>query len=74
MVGGGNKIGLVRGEKIEHCPQHRAIAQPGTQVGRRQAGQCEQTFGARAIGQHPAERTQRKSKWIDGRGLIVTKN
>ena len=59
-IGRGNKIGLVRGEEIEHSLMRCAIGNRIAQAVRRKPGQREEAFGTLAVAQNPAERRQRE--------------
>lgn len=58
------------GEEIENCTQNGGIGNPSAQFIGRQAGKIEEAFGARGIGQHPAERLQRNGGRIGGGGRL----
>ena len=59
-IGRCNEIGLVRGKKIEHGLMGGAIGNRIAQAVGRQPGQREETPGAFAVAQNPAERRQRE--------------
>ena len=72
--GGGDQIGFVRAEEIEHRAQYRRIAKASAQNFSIQPGQAEQPLGARAVAQHPAERAKRQGGGIGRGGWAVAKN
>ena len=57
-IGGGEQIGLVRGEKVEHGLMRGAVGNRAAQAVGREPGERKEAFGALAIAQNPAERRQ----------------
>ena len=69
-IGAGDKVGLVRGEEIEHG--HLNPASPSRALGRLgQARSAPAAMGMIVVGQHPAQRGERASAWDPHRGAFA---
>lgn len=60
MLGGGDQVGLVGAEVVQHGSQDRSFAEPLSQVVAGQAGEREQPVGPVVVAEHPDERAQRE--------------
>jgi hypothetical protein len=73
MLGCRTKVRFVRREELKYCAKHRRIGKARAQGIGIQAGQRQQPFGPRPIGQHPDQGAKRQGKGVGG-GLGFAKN